>query len=103
MTSPASNATSTFELIARAATSTPESIRSVGSFFATPGSISTTSAETIFRYERAWKRKAHFVRLHASMNNIVAVDLPKEMQSHHYPILYRVEETHWWYVGRRQI
>jgi SAM-dependent methyltransferase len=25
------------------------------------------------------------------------------MQSHHYPILYRVEETHWWYVGRRQI
>ena len=37
------------------------------------------------------------------MNNIVAVDLPKEMQSHHYPILYRVEETHWWYVGRRQI
>jgi ubiquinone/menaquinone biosynthesis C-methylase UbiE len=25
------------------------------------------------------------------------------MQSHHYPILYRVEETHWWYVGRRRI
>ena len=33
----------------------------------------------------------------------VAADLPKEMQSHHYPILYQVEETHWWYVGRRQI
>ena len=32
-----------------------------------------------------------------------AADLPKEMQSHHYPILYQVEETHWWYVGRRQI
>ena len=29
--------------------------------------------------------------------------LPKEMQSHHYPILYQVEETHWWYVGRRRI
>jgi len=36
------------------------------------------------------------------MNNI-AVTLPKEMQSHHYPILYQVEETHWWYVGRRRI
>ena len=37
------------------------------------------------------------------MNNVVAADLPKEMQSHHYPILYQVEETHWWYVGRRRI
>lgn len=34
---------------------------------------------------------------------IVSTDLPKEMQSHHYPILYQVEETHWWYVGRRRI
>ena len=34
---------------------------------------------------------------------IIATNLPKEMQSHHYPILYQVEETHWWYVGRRQI
>src|SRR5690242_18121124 len=25
------------------------------------------------------------------------------MQAHHYPILYEVEETHWWYVGRRRI
>ena len=25
------------------------------------------------------------------------------MQTHHYPILYEVEESHWWYVGRRQI
>jgi SAM-dependent methyltransferase len=25
------------------------------------------------------------------------------MQSHHYPILFEVEETHWWYVGRRRI
>ena len=37
------------------------------------------------------------------MNNIVTADLPKEMQSHHYPILFQVEETHWWYVGRRRI
>ena len=26
-----------------------------------------------------------------------------EMQPHHYPILYEVEETHWWYVGRGRI
>lgn len=29
--------------------------------------------------------------------------VPKEMQAHHYPIIYEVEETHWWYVGRRKI
>jgi SAM-dependent methyltransferase len=37
------------------------------------------------------------------MNHALATDLPKEMQSHHYPILYQVEETHWWYLGRRRI
>ena len=37
------------------------------------------------------------------MNSSVAADLPKEMQSHHYPILFEVEESHWWYVGRRRI
>ena len=36
-------------------------------------------------------------------SDFVSANLPKEMQSHHYPILYRVEETHWWYVGRRRI
>jgi len=36
-------------------------------------------------------------------NNTVTANLPKEMQSHHYPILYQVEDTHWWYVGRRRI
>lgn len=25
------------------------------------------------------------------------------MQTHHYPILFEVEETHWWYLGRRRI
>lgn len=25
------------------------------------------------------------------------------MEAHHYPILYQVEEIHWWYVGRRRI
>ena len=27
----------------------------------------------------------------------------EQVQQHHYPILYEVEETHWWYVGRRRI
>ena len=29
--------------------------------------------------------------------------LPREMQQHTYAILRRVEENHWWFVGRRQI
>ena len=29
--------------------------------------------------------------------------LPQEMQPHTYPILYEVEEKHWWFVGRRRI
>ena len=39
----------------------------------------------------------------SQVSNTVARNLPKEMQAHHYPILYEVEETHWWYVGRRRI
>jgi SAM-dependent methyltransferase len=37
------------------------------------------------------------------MNNTTAANLPKEMEAHHYPLLYQVEEIHWWYVGRRRI
>jgi SAM-dependent methyltransferase len=29
--------------------------------------------------------------------------LPQEMMRHTYPILYAVEESHWWYIGRRRI
>src|SRR5262249_59164223 len=29
--------------------------------------------------------------------------LPREMMQHTYPILFEVEESHWWYVGRRRI
>src|SRR5215475_2726457 len=29
--------------------------------------------------------------------------LPREMMQHTYPILYAVEESHWWYIGRRRI
>ncbi len=29
--------------------------------------------------------------------------LPQEMQAHTYPIMYAVEESHWWFVGRRRI
>ena len=35
--------------------------------------------------------------------NIEAKQLPREMMEHTYPILREVEETHWWYVGRRRI
>jgi len=29
--------------------------------------------------------------------------LPREMMEHTYPILYQVEQSHWWHVGRRHI
>jgi len=29
--------------------------------------------------------------------------LPREMMQHTYPILYEVEQTHWWHIGRRRI
>ncbi|HYK20360.1 MAG TPA: glycosyltransferase family 39 protein, partial [Pyrinomonadaceae bacterium] len=29
--------------------------------------------------------------------------LPREMMEHTYPILFRVEQSHWWYIGRRKI
>src|SRR5882724_8225591 len=29
--------------------------------------------------------------------------LPREMQQHTYAIMRRVEETHWWFAGRRRI
>lgn len=29
--------------------------------------------------------------------------LPREMQQHTYSIMYEIEETHWWFVGRRRI
>lgn len=38
----------------------------------------------------------------AKINNI-ASPLPREMMEHTYPLLYELEESHWWYVGRRRI
>jgi len=32
-----------------------------------------------------------------------SIGLPKEMQEHHYSLVYEEEEKHWWYVGRRRI
>lgn len=29
--------------------------------------------------------------------------LPREMMRHVYPVFYELEESHWWYVGRRKI
>jgi len=36
-------------------------------------------------------------------SNELAGALPREMMQHTYPILYAVEESHWWHIGRRQI
>jgi SAM-dependent methyltransferase len=33
----------------------------------------------------------------------ISEPLPQEMMEHTYPILYEVEESHWWYIGRRRI
>src|SRR5919206_2915746 len=32
-----------------------------------------------------------------------SLSLPQEMQQHTYSIMYEVEGTHWWFVGRRRI
>src|SRR6185436_7595548 len=36
-------------------------------------------------------------------SNTIDEPLPREMQQHTYAIMRRVEESHWWFVGRRQI
>ena len=42
--------------------------------------------------------------MRASVNiDTNASPLPKEMMEHTYPILYQVEQSHWWHVGRRKI
>lgn len=41
--------------------------------------------------------------MQSSTANSIVKPLPKEMMEHTYPILYQVEQTHWWYVGRRKI
>ena len=39
----------------------------------------------------------------SSNTNTIGKPLPREMQQHTYSILRRVEEGHWWFVGRRTI
>ena len=39
----------------------------------------------------------------ATTANTVNEPLPREMQQHTYAIMRRVEESHWWYAGRRRI
>ena len=36
-------------------------------------------------------------------SNEISEALPREMMLHTYPILFEVEESHWWYIGRRRI
>ena len=35
--------------------------------------------------------------------NTIQDPLPREMMEHTYPILFRVEQSHWWHIGRRKI
>lgn len=36
-------------------------------------------------------------------SNTINEPLPQEMQQHTYSIMYAVEESHWWFAGRRRI
>jgi SAM-dependent methyltransferase len=37
------------------------------------------------------------------MATTVEQSLPQEMQQHTYSIMYRIEESHWWFTGRKRI
>jgi SAM-dependent methyltransferase len=39
----------------------------------------------------------------STTTDIIEEPLPREMQQHTYAIMRRVEESHWWFVGRRRI
>lgn len=39
----------------------------------------------------------------STSTDTISEPLPREMQQHMYGIMRRVEESHWWYLGRRQI
>jgi SAM-dependent methyltransferase len=39
----------------------------------------------------------------ATTTKIIEKPLPREMQQHTYAIMHRVEQTHWWFAGRRRI
>ena len=39
----------------------------------------------------------------SSVANDAEKELPREMMQHTYAILYEVEGSHWWYIGRRRI
>ena len=43
------------------------------------------------------------VNVMSTTSNIIEKPLPREMQQHTYAIMRRVEESHWWFVGRRRI
>ena len=43
------------------------------------------------------------IDLMATTTNIINEPLPREMQQHTYAIMRRVEESHWWFAGRREI
>ena len=38
-----------------------------------------------------------------NLTETTEIPLPREMMQHTYPILYELEESHWWHIGRRRI
>ena len=46
---------------------------------------------------------ASLIGFMATTENTVTEPLPREMQQHTNAIMRRVGESHWWFVGRRQI
>jgi SAM-dependent methyltransferase len=43
------------------------------------------------------------VESYMSSADVIEKPLPREMQQHTYAIMRRVEESHWWFAGRRRI
>jgi SAM-dependent methyltransferase len=43
------------------------------------------------------------ISIMSTTTNVINEPLPREMQQHTYAIMRRVEESHWWFVGRRRI
>jgi len=61
------------------------------------------SHNVVLEFRKTTTKAARYPPILKVRNNPIGDNLPKEMQAHHYPLVYQVEETHWWYVGRRRI
>jgi SAM-dependent methyltransferase len=76
-----------------------EALSKQGSFFAGDEPRSPIWSQVLMLYNA----QAVSELLMSTTTNIIEKPLPREMQQHTYAIMRRVEETHWWFAGRRQI